>query len=296
MRSYNQYTNTKDAVQLSALNNVQRLYKKDLAQRGYSMGGGMPNDVYSSERGSRIQNDKYRSSGRVGQNGRGLPVPSNRKRSGTREGRGNPARAPGAVVGGARGPAMPRTRRDRMNAVDPRMVGGRKGYRTDNNVFSARGLGVYNNNRGTPARNRSWTPPRTPGNGKDKGLSVAAPSFVPSGIPKAQAASVKPEEWDICWDFNSEKGCRWGDGCRWKHVSYQLQKLHPITGKPLKATTKACVVIEKKPEENKTKTVAPAPKIEEIQQPVKPVVVVKPIPAPVYHNQVPDEPSSDEDS
>jgi len=95
----------------------------------------------------------------------------------------------------------------------------------------------------TKSSTRQFSSPKSP----NRGLSVKAPSFVPGTpykspkkggggvavksadeMPKrsgnaessSRRSSVKPADWDICWDFNSEKGCRWGDMCHWKHVSY----------------------------------------------------------------------------
>merc|ERR1711878_234832 len=85
-------------------------------------------------------------------------------------------------------------------------------------------------------------------------LNATAPAFVPGKpsfsspypggggrgtVPQTslmslrKGSNLKSEEWRICWNFNSPRGCRWGDKCRWSHDVYDRQVNHPMTGRPL---------------------------------------------------------------
>jgi len=111
-----------------------------------------------------------------------------------------------------------------------------------------------------------YQPPRTPGMNKD--LNATAPAFTPgapymksktssyssplggmgsrggmggsagrgSSATAIHGGNLKSEEWRICWNFNSPRGCRWGDKCQWSHIVYDRQVNHPMTGKPLMNT------------------------------------------------------------
>lgn len=57
-----------------------------------------------------------------------------------------------------------------------------------------------------------------------------------SSATAIHGGNLKSEEWRICWNFNSPRGCRWGDKCQWSHVTFDRQVNHPMTGKPLMNT------------------------------------------------------------
>jgi hypothetical protein len=47
-------------------------------------------------------------------------------------------------------------------------------------------------------------------------------------------SNIPDEEWEICWNFNSAKGCHRGSRCSWRHAKYSAAFNHPITREPLK--------------------------------------------------------------
>jgi len=49
-------------------------------------------------------------------------------------------------------------------------------------------------------------------------------------------SNIPDEEWEICWNFNSAKGCHRGSRCSWRHNKYSAAFNHPITQEPLQTT------------------------------------------------------------
>lgn len=49
-------------------------------------------------------------------------------------------------------------------------------------------------------------------------------------------SNIPDEEWEICWNFNSAKGCHRGSRCSWRHNKYSAAFNHPITREPLQTT------------------------------------------------------------
>jgi len=48
-------------------------------------------------------------------------------------------------------------------------------------------------------------------------------------------SNIPDQEWGICWNFNSARGCPRGNSCAWRHEHYSKNVNHPITHEPLKA-------------------------------------------------------------
>jgi len=48
-------------------------------------------------------------------------------------------------------------------------------------------------------------------------------------------SNIPDQEWGICWNFNSARGCPRGNSCAWRHEHYSKNVNHPITREPLKA-------------------------------------------------------------
>jgi len=48
-------------------------------------------------------------------------------------------------------------------------------------------------------------------------------------------SNIPDNEWEICWNFNSARGCPRGGNCKWRHEKYSSAVNHPITREPLKA-------------------------------------------------------------
>jgi len=48
-------------------------------------------------------------------------------------------------------------------------------------------------------------------------------------------SNIPDQEWGICWNFNSARGCPRGNSCAWRHAHYSKNVNHPITREPLKA-------------------------------------------------------------
>merc|ERR550534_1097798 len=49
-------------------------------------------------------------------------------------------------------------------------------------------------------------------------------------------SNIPDEEWEICWNFNSAKGCHRASRCSWRHAKYSAAFNHPITREPLQTT------------------------------------------------------------
>lgn len=48
-------------------------------------------------------------------------------------------------------------------------------------------------------------------------------------------SNIPDNEWAICWNFNTTRGCPRGANCSWRHDKYSSAVNHPITREPLKA-------------------------------------------------------------
>lgn len=54
-----------------------------------------------------------------------------------------------------------------------------------------------------------------------------------------ERSAIPEQEWNVCWEFNSKRGCRRGSRCKWKHISYETEKpvCHPVTQEALNSET-----------------------------------------------------------
>jgi len=48
-------------------------------------------------------------------------------------------------------------------------------------------------------------------------------------------SNISDADWNVCWEFNSKRGCRRGSACKWKHMSFATTDnvCHPVTKEPL---------------------------------------------------------------
>jgi len=56
-----------------------------------------------------------------------------------------------------------------------------------------------------------------------------------------ERSQIKEADWNICWEFNSKRGCRRGSACKWKHGGFsagEKQVFHPVTKEALNGAAK----------------------------------------------------------
>merc|ERR1719229_1174222 len=48
-------------------------------------------------------------------------------------------------------------------------------------------------------------------------------------------SNISDREWNVCWEFNSKRGCRRGSACKWKHITFEggSNVYHPVTKEAL---------------------------------------------------------------
>lgn len=78
-----------------------------------------------------------------------------------------------------------------------------------------------------------------PGGFKPRGRGGSFP-FRGGNRPRYDVGQLKersqiPEsEWNVCWEFNTKRGCRRGSRCKWKHISFETGGVvHPVTQEQL---------------------------------------------------------------
>jgi len=58
-----------------------------------------------------------------------------------------------------------------------------------------------------------------------------------------ERSHIPEKEWNVCWEFNTKRGCRRGSRCKWKHISFETGGVvHPVTQEQL--NTGLCPTIQ----------------------------------------------------